>query len=334
MTANPQTAPARDNIIEADPDLYDASDSSLGDDVSKYTASMTSSIERYPVENGRRYHAFKDGNYVLPNDESELDRLDLTHQMLRITMGNKLHFAPIGEKPEKMLDIGTGTGIWAIEMGDDYPSAEIIGTDLSPTQPSWVPANVKFEIDDAEEPWTFQEKFDFVHVRYLVAAIADWPKLMRQALEHTKPGGWAEFQDFDVTYYSEDGSLKEEHDVSKWITTLINAANGFGRDACPGSKLEGWMKDAGFAGVQNEKFRLPIGPWAKDKHLKTVGAWNLAQIEAGIEGFTLRLFTQFLGWKPEEVQVLLANVRKDLRDPRIHAQLDFHVAYGQKPKAA
>lgn len=104
-------------------------------------------------------------------------------------------------------------------------------------------------------------------MRYLAAAIEDWPKLMRQTFQHTKPGGWAEFQDFDLTYYSEDGSLKEEQQISKWITTLIAAAHRFGRDPCPGSKLEGWMKDAGYENVQHEKFRLPIGPWAKDKHL-------------------------------------------------------------------
>ena len=169
---------------------------------------------------------------------------------------------------------------------------------------------------------------------------------MRQAFENTKPGGWAEFQDFDLEYYSEDGSLKEDQSISKWITTLIDAAYGFGRDPRPGSKLEGWMKDAGFENVHHEKFRLPIGPWAKDGHFvcstrqyaddndmvdlslltqdqKTIGAWNLVQIEEGLEGFTLRLFTQFLGWTAEEVHVLLANVRKDLRDPRIHAQLDM-----------
>ena len=73
----------------------------------------------------------------MPNDESELDRLDLTHQMLRITLGNKIYLSPIGDKPANILDIGTGTGIWAIEMADAFPSATIVGTDLSPTQPSW-----------------------------------------------------------------------------------------------------------------------------------------------------------------------------------------------------
>lgn len=103
---------------------------------SKYTASLTSSIERYPIENGRRYHAFKDGRYFMPNDESEQDRLDLSHRMFNITIGDKLYLAPIS-KPTRILDVGTGTGIWAIEMGDDFPDAEILGTDLSPTQPTW-----------------------------------------------------------------------------------------------------------------------------------------------------------------------------------------------------
>lgn len=322
----------RENLIEADPDLFETSDSSLGDDVSRYTASLTSSIERYPIENGRRYHALKDGSYVMPNDESELDRLDLMHQMIRVVMRNRLFFTPLGDKPERILDVGTGTGIWAIEMGDEFPDAEIIGTDLSATQPSWVPPNVKFEIDDAEEPWTFQEEFDFIHVRYLAAAIGDWPQLVRQTFRHTKPGGWVEFQDFNAAYYSEDGSLTPDLNIHKFITQFLAAAASFGRDSCPGAKIEGWMQDAGFENIVAERFRLPIGPWPKDKHLKSVGAWNLVQLEDGMEGFTLRLFTQHLGWKIEEVHAMIAKVRKDLRDPKIHAQYDFHVVYGQKPK--
>lgn len=38
--------------------------------------------------------------------------------MLKIVMGEKLHFAPLEKKDLKILDVGTGTGIWAIEMGE------------------------------------------------------------------------------------------------------------------------------------------------------------------------------------------------------------------------
>lgn len=328
----PSTKEAVHQPIEADPELFGESDSGLGDEESRYTASLTSSIERYTVENGRRYHAYKDGSYPMPNDDSELDRLDLTHQMLRILMRDKLYFAPIStDKPIKVLDIGTGTGIWAIELGDELPLAEIVGIDLSPTQSSWVPPNVKFEVDDCEEPWTFQQPFDFIHSRYMAAAIKDWPKLARQCFEHTTPGGYCEFQDFDLQYYSEDGSMTPEAPITDWVNTLLKASRDFGNDPHPGSKLGGWLEDAGFVDVRAEKFLVPIGPWAKDKHLKTLGSWNLVQIEDGVEGFSIRLYTQFLGWKAEEVQVLLAKVRKDLRNPRIHMMYQFWVAYGRKP---
>lgn len=73
-----------------------------------------------------------------------------------------------------------------------------------------VPPNVKFEVDDCEELWTFPEKFDVIHARYLAAAIVDWPKLMAQAFQFTNPGGYSEFQDYDLLFYSEDGSLTDE----------------------------------------------------------------------------------------------------------------------------
>jgi len=56
---------------------------------------------------------------------------------------------------------------------------------------------------------------------------------------------------------------------------------------------------------------------------KTIGAWNLLNVLEGLEGFSMGLFTRVLGWEPEEVQLLLADVRKDLQDPKIHAQVDL-----------
>lgn len=54
--------------------------------------------------------------YPYPNDEQELDRLDLQHHMSKLVMGGKLYHVPL-EDPKQILDIGTGSGIWPIEMG-------------------------------------------------------------------------------------------------------------------------------------------------------------------------------------------------------------------------
>jgi hypothetical protein len=68
-------------------------------------------------------------------------------------------------------------------VGDEYQDAEIIyGIDLSPIQPSWVPPNVKFFVDDAEAEWVYEpNSLDFIHLRHMSITIKDWPRLLGQA---------------------------------------------------------------------------------------------------------------------------------------------------------
>jgi methylase of polypeptide subunit release factors len=54
---------------------------------------------------------------VLQMLQEELDRLDLFHHCLILRTDGKLHLAPIDPHPQRILDLGTGSGIWAIEMG-------------------------------------------------------------------------------------------------------------------------------------------------------------------------------------------------------------------------
>jgi hypothetical protein len=60
---------------------------------------------------------------------------------------------------------------------------EVIGFDLSPIQPTWVPPNVRFEINDASaDDWAYlKNRFDFIYVRAMYSSIADWPAFYRQA---------------------------------------------------------------------------------------------------------------------------------------------------------
>ncbi len=87
---------------------------------------------------------------MIPNDEKEQNRLDLRHHLSTLIFNGKLFNAPI-KNPSRVLDGGTGTGIWAIEFADEFPSAHVIGTDLSPIQPGWIPPNLQFEIDDLKD---------------------------------------------------------------------------------------------------------------------------------------------------------------------------------------
>jgi ubiquinone/menaquinone biosynthesis C-methylase UbiE len=70
-----------------------------------------------------------------------------------------------------------------------------------------VPPNVKFEIDDATSPWTWEENsIDFVHIRYLMGAIPDWYALFKEAYRVTSPGGYIQSCEADVSIYSDDGT--------------------------------------------------------------------------------------------------------------------------------
>ncbi|KXH68315.1 hypothetical protein CSAL01_01779 [Colletotrichum salicis] len=108
------------------------------DSIASSSTSITSSILGYRLENGRTYHKYKDGpvaEYHIPNDASESDRLDLQHNLFLLTLDNKLGLAPPNapnSKVKRVLDVCTGTGIWAVDFGEEHPEAEVLGIDLSP----------------------------------------------------------------------------------------------------------------------------------------------------------------------------------------------------------
>lgn len=65
----------------------------------------------YTYENGRRYHAYRAGQYLLPNDEAEQERLDMTHHVFLLSLDGALCVTELDD-PQEILDLGTGTGVW------------------------------------------------------------------------------------------------------------------------------------------------------------------------------------------------------------------------------
>ncbi|KAI8169875.1 Secondary metabolism regulator LAE1 [Colletotrichum sp. SAR 10_70] len=142
---------------------------------SSTSTSLASGIQRHAFANGRRYHAYRDGRYPIPNDETEQNREDMKHAMVLELSDGKLFHAPIGDHPQKIIDLGTGTGIWAMEVGDQYPGAEVTGADLSPIQPdcnlkpgAWVETqdfNSNVNCDDGTMPddWALIKFWALLH---------------------------------------------------------------------------------------------------------------------------------------------------------------------------
>src|SRR4051812_45408092 len=106
--SSPEQPPFHPNL-EIEADEPNETDSALGDDMSQLTQSIRSSLLQGVEENGRKYHRYKDGSYILPEDDREQDRLDLQHEMFLKSLDQKLHLAPINSELHEVLDLGTGT---------------------------------------------------------------------------------------------------------------------------------------------------------------------------------------------------------------------------------
>jgi len=231
--------------------------------------------------------------------------------MYLLTLDQQLYLAPI-ESPQNILDVGTGTGIWAIvsyhntrmysaclpsqDMADQFPSATVTGTDLSPIQPEWVPPNCHFEIADVTLEWTFPTNhFDFIHIRELFGCIPNWDFFFQQAYKHTKPGGWVEIVEHSVQPVSDDETMGPDHFYHTWGKVVIKMGQRFGKSFTIWEENAERMRNVGFVDVVEVHYKWPMNGWPKDEKLKNIGRWNQLRLMDGVEGFMLRLLTQVGG---------------------------------------
>ncbi|KAF6816803.1 methyltransferase domain-containing protein [Colletotrichum sojae] len=296
-------------------------------------ASLRSSIMEYREENGRTYHKVSDGKYILPNDEHEQDRLDITNHLWLLTWDGDLCNCPKKDGAKRVLDLGTGTGIWAMDYADEHPEAtKVIGVDLSPIQPGFVPPNCSFEVDDIEKEWTWSTPFDFIFARNLAAGIADWQELINRAYENLEPGGYLELQDHNLPVKCDDGTLTEKSKYYKWCMMVLEGLEKMGRAVGVAPLFKQMLLNAGFEDVVEKKLKWPNNPWPEDPKLKELGTWVYTSGSSGIEAISVGLFTRVHNWTIEEIRVLCAEVRNEHKNLKMHGYFDVYCVWGRKPE--
>lgn len=133
---------------------------------------------------------------------------------------------------QNILNVGTGTGIWAMyvrwtswlhlhtlsnnsfhsKMADKYPSARVIGVNLSPIQPPFIPPNCIFKINNVTLPWTYtSDQFEFIHVCELYGSIPDWDKFFQQCWHCLKPSRYIEVTEHSAQPISDDRTVGPDH---------------------------------------------------------------------------------------------------------------------------
>ncbi|KAF5022678.1 hypothetical protein F66182_5226 [Fusarium sp. NRRL 66182] len=304
------------------------------------TSSVAESIYDFHKENGRTYHAYRAGSYHYPNDNMEVERMDAQYDILKILLDHRPCLAPFSQSnpPSKVLDIATGSGSWAIDMGDEYPEARVIGTDLSPIQTDLVPPNVEFIIDDATDEWPQGRdwsNFDLIHTRATLGCWSDMKtQIIEPAFERLKPGGWMECQELMGLLECDDDSMNNSNAFKVWCDNMVEASIIAERPLTFPASMKQWFIEAGFVDVTEKVYKLPINGWPKNRRLKKFGRLWHANVADGLQAFSYGLLHRVKGWTKEQIEVNLVDVRKALCDQSMHAYEKFYVVYGRKPENA
>lgn len=267
------------------------------------------------MENGRRYC---NKTYLMPNDEHEQTRLSISHQVMLMILDGKLTKAPIPRNITRILDVGTGPGDWAVEMGQMYPHAEVIATDISVFDAG--PAvlglpNVHFQLDDAEEEWTYREPFDLIHMRGLSGAIRNWRHVYQQAFKHLRAGGYIEVVDNDMVADTVQFRNRKEQGNS-YYQILVEAMRSATKEKGyphPQEHLKpSMLLEAGFVDVRVYEIAVPVGTWPQEPRQRTLGKLTLIVILEGLEAKCLRLLTSTGKWTAEEVRDLIEKAKQEI----------------------
>ncbi|KAI1965367.1 hypothetical protein LOZ58_001214 [Ophidiomyces ophidiicola] len=256
---------------------------------------LSRELEDYPtyLEYGRWYHGYRRGQYMFPCDEPEQDRLDLFHKMLCVARNGNLHVAPInrpnkeasGDPGPRILDLGCGTGIWAMDMARQYPDADVYGVDLAPIQPSNPPLNCAFYSPrDYESQWLLgEESFDFIHLQMGCGSVTDWRTVYHRVIEHLRPGAYFEQVEIDFEARSDGYTLGPSHPLSVWYRLLKEAMDTGRRPIAFDRRTIPRLENAGFVDITHSAIPLPLSMWGTDRHSMELGKWySLAFSESAL----------------------------------------------------
>ena len=130
----------------------------------------------------------------------------------------------------------------------------------------------------------------------------------------------------------DDGTLPKDSLLSTWGPMFERCCEKMGKNIDTMKYIRPRIEHAGFTNIHEKTYRVPVGEWAKNPILKEAGKFQKMHILSGLEGYALFLLTKFgepEPWLPEEVQVYLAKVRKEIENPKYHTYINMRRVWGK-----
>ncbi|KIM25817.1 hypothetical protein M408DRAFT_204621 [Serendipita vermifera MAFF 305830] len=334
---------------------------------SVYSYNSFRDINNYVKElHGRIFNNLNDA-YLLPSDRDEWARLDKQGSAIAIGFGGLYPCPEVidavllpeeGGRTKRILDIGCGTGTWAIQMANKFPHTSVLGVDLAPppVDRTSLPPNLSLEIDDVNYGLRhFSDQFDLVHMRCVSGGITNIDQTLLDLQNCLRPGGVLLIVDGDISILSEDRKTLQPFkrlpgDGGPEVTSVSEQGSWFRRllwEACVACEISGacltrtdevndlGLWDAPLCDPETAcsgGIDLPIGPWPRGgdlgetQLLQYVGILmrqNLSSIHRAYHGIMLKA-----GMDQATLDEWSNNVEKELRDlnPRMWLRFRFMMA--------
>ncbi|EIW56376.1 S-adenosyl-L-methionine-dependent methyltransferase [Trametes versicolor FP-101664 SS1] len=230
---------------------------------------------------GRLFHSHGGCPYPLPVDAEEQQRLNGLSALVRRLIGDSsvgpvrdlLALAP-GEQ-RRVVDLGTGTGQWVLDMAREFPHVRIYGVDIVPIATRYPPPNVTFEMHDIMTPLRYAAgSIDMVHARSITMAVRDYRALIQEASRVLRRGGLFVSCEWARSPAMEDGSdvrVRAPRACAFFdaVRETLRVRRGIECIAAHIPQL--LVESRRFISVETRAFRVPVGDWPNEPDRKELG---------------------------------------------------------------
>ena len=145
-------------------------------------------------------------------------------------------------------------------------------------------------------------------------AIHEWPEYINEIFRVTANGGHIQLTE-SLGFSSNSGTLANDSAIRVIERTRQKYALIMQYDLEVGPKLVEMVRDAGYRGVEEKAFEIPVGNWHADPEMNKAGVLMLEHMIEEIEGWARKAMTE-IGIPEDGVDMYIEKARRELRDPR------------------
>ncbi|KAI9058673.1 S-adenosyl-L-methionine-dependent methyltransferase [Trametes sanguinea] len=180
----------------------------------------------------------------------------------------------LGEQ-RRVVDLGTGTGQWVLDMAHEFPHVRFYGVDIVPIATRYPPHNVLFEMHNIMERFRYESgSIDMVHARSISMAIQDYRALLHEVGRILRRGGLFVSCEWGRFPAMEDGSdvairAPRAYAFFSAIRETLRVRRGIEPVA---SRIPHFLEETGqFTDIETQRFQAPVGEWPTDPARREMG---------------------------------------------------------------